>query len=154
MELEDTPTQTGLPGPTRASEFTRLPLANEMSITREQEIEKTKQLYPDLGQIVPTAPPNIYQEPHPVGREPAEPNINYRTNNRSNERSERSEHANNFRLHKINDVQKILETERDKRANLAKKYQRCINVISGFSYGFDIGAVGLGAAGIALLTTL
>ena len=63
MELEDTTTQTagqarmgtGLPGPTRASEFT--------SITREQEIEKTKQLYPDLGQVIPTAPPNIYQEP-------------------------------------------------------------------------------------------
>ena len=38
----------------------------DTSITREQEIEKTKKLYPDLGQIVPTAPPNIYQEPHPA----------------------------------------------------------------------------------------
>ena len=148
MELEDTPTQTA--GQARIG--TDLPShtqTNEM--TREQETEKTKRLYPNLGQTgitQPTAPPNIYQEPEEhIKRTPIAAWSGAAT-------AGRSEHAKNFRLNKINEVQKILETERDKRANLAKKYQRGINVMSGFSYGFDIGAVGLGAAGIALLTTI
>ena len=34
-----------------------------------------------------------------------------------------------FRLHKINELQKQLESERDMRSCLAKKYQRSINAI-------------------------
>ena len=44
--------------------------------------------------------------------------------------------------------------ERDKWSTLAKKYQRCIKVISGLAYGLDLVAVGLGTAGVALLTTI
>jgi hypothetical protein len=102
-------------------------------MTVEEETEKTKSLYPNLKPFMPTAPPNIYQEPaHPT----------------------RSTKANDFRLHKINEVQKVLEAEREKRSSLAKMYQRCINVMSGISYGLEIATVGLGTAGVALLTTV
>ena len=118
-----------------------LPDTLTRSMTRDEELEKTKRLYPNLDKLTPTAP-NIYQEPsRPDGLVPSrEPNRNSK--------------GNNFRLHKINEVQKILEVERDKRANLAKKYQRCINVMSGFAYGFDFTAVGLGTTGQVLLTAV
>ena len=67
---------------------------------------------------------------------------------------EPNEQAQQFRLHKINEVQKILESDLNKRASLAKKYQRGSNVVSGICYVFEIAAVGLGTAGIALLTTV
>jgi hypothetical protein len=44
---------------------------------------------------------------------------------------EGGETAHAFRLHKINEILKILEAERDKRSSLAKKYQRGINVLTG-----------------------
>ena len=53
-----------------------------------------------------------------------------------------------FRLHIINELQKQLESERDKRSCLAKKYRRSVNVISGVCYTFEIAAVGLGTAGM------
>lgn len=59
-----------------------------------------------------------------------------------------------FRLHKINEIHVWLESERDVRARLAKKYQRGINIISGFAYTLEFASVGLGTAGIALLTTV
>jgi hypothetical protein len=45
------------------------------------------------------------------------------------------EMAHVFRLHKINEILKILEAERDKRSSFAKKYQRGISVLTGLSYG-------------------
>ena len=62
---------------------------------------------------MPTAPPT-------VGTARAQLNIYHEPT-----LNERSEHANNFKLHKINEVQTTLEKERDKRANLAKKYHLC-----------------------------
>jgi hypothetical protein len=62
--------------------------------------------------------------------------------------------AHTFRLHKINEILKILEAERDKRSSLAKKYQRGINVLTGLSYGCEVATIGLGTAGVALLTTV
>ena len=59
-----------------------------------------------------------------------------------------------FRLHKINEIQKILESERDIRAHLAKKYQRGINILSGLTYAFEFASVGLGITGVTLLTTV
>ena len=116
-----------------------LPEDKPMSI--EEETIKTKRLYPHLGQnttnttlFTPSAPPNIYQEPD-------EP----RNNNKK---------ANDFRLNKINEIQRVLELERDKRANLAKKYQRGNNIMAGIAYALDLAAVGLGTAGVALLTTV
>jgi hypothetical protein len=64
------------------------------------------------------------------------------------------ETAHTFRLHKINEILKILEAERDKRSSLAKKYQRGINVLTGLSYGCEAATIGLGTAGVALLTTV
>jgi hypothetical protein len=62
--------------------------------------------------------------------------------------------AHTFRLHKINEILKILEAERNKRSSLAKKYQRGINVLTGLSYGCEVATIGLGTAGVALLTTV
>ena len=64
------------------------------------------------------------------------------------------ERGETFRLHKINEILKILEDERDKRSSLAKKYQRGINVLTGLSYGCEAATIGLGTAGVALLTTV
>jgi hypothetical protein len=69
-------------------------------------------------------------------------------------RPEGGETAHTFRLHKINEILKILEAERDKRSSLAKKYQRGINVLTGLSYGCEAATIGLGTAGVALLTTV
>jgi hypothetical protein len=62
--------------------------------------------------------------------------------------------AHTFRLHKINEILKILEAERDKRSSLAKNYQRGINVLTGLSYGCEVATIDLGTAGVALLTTV
>jgi hypothetical protein len=58
-----------------------------------------------------------------------------------------------FRLHKINEILKILEAERDRRSSLAKKYQRGIIVLTGLSHGCEAATIALGTAGVALLTT-
>ena len=71
-------------------------LPEDKTMTIDEEIVKTKRLYPNLGQstTLPSAPlhrelatPNIYQDPD-------EP----KNNNRGTERSIK---ANDFRLHKI-----------------------------------------------------
>jgi hypothetical protein len=64
------------------------------------------------------------------------------------------ERAHTFRLHKINEILKILEAERDKRSSPAMKYQRGINVLTGLSYGCEAATIGLGTVGVALLTTV
>jgi hypothetical protein len=87
-------------------------------------------LYPSLEPLSATAP-NAYDN-LPEGNQP----------------------AHTFRLHKINEILKILEAERDKRSSLAKKYQRGINVLTGLSYGCEVATIGLGTAGVALLTTV
>jgi hypothetical protein len=118
--------------------YIKMNLQEDNPMTVEEETEKTRGLYPNLRPFTPTAPPNIHQEPaHPLSK-----GVN------------RSTEANDFRLHKINEVQKALEAERDKRSTLAKKYQRCINILSGISYGLEVATVGLGTAGVALLTTI
>lgn len=89
---------------------------------------------------------NIYQEPISP--------VQHRSNNRLQRFSEQSERANNFRLHEMKRSSEEKEAERDKRANVAKEYQHCINVMLGFAYGLDFAAVGLGTTGILLLTTV
>ena len=95
--------------------------------------DENSKLYPNLELPVqqPTAP-NYYQAIQP-----------YATSN-----------TQSFRLHKINEIQKILESERDTRSHLAKKYQRGINILSGLTYAFEFTSVGLGVAGVTLLTTV
>ena len=60
----------------------------------------------------------------------------------------------NFRLQKINEIKLYLEAERDSRRIVAKKYKKAINILTGFAYAFETAAVGLGAAGVGLLTTV
>jgi hypothetical protein len=71
------------------------------------EMKSTDQptLYPSLEPLNATAP-NAYDN-LPEGNQPA--------------------HI--FRLHKINEILKIFEAERDKRSSLAKKYQRINRII-------------------------
>jgi hypothetical protein len=57
-------------------------------------------------------------------------------------------------LHKINEIQLWLESERDVRARVAKKYQLGINIISGFTCALEFASVGLGVAGVILLRTI
>jgi hypothetical protein len=54
----------------------------------------------------------------------------------------------------INEIQLWLESERDARMGLAKKYQRGINIMSGFTYALEFVSVGLGVAVVILLTTV
>ena len=62
--------------------------------------------------------------------------------------------ASAYRLQKINDVQRILEEERDKRETLSKKYHRSVKIIDGIDTVLVTVTMGLGVAGVGLLTTV
>jgi hypothetical protein len=57
-----------------------------------------------------------------------------------------------YRLQKISDIQQSLQSERDKRGDLSKKYHRSIKIISGFDDALVVTSTGLGLAGVAFLT--
>lgn len=42
--------------------------------------------------------------------------------------------ADQFRLQKVSEIQSIMKAESDKRVDLAKKFQRGINILSRFEY--------------------
>ncbi|KAH3781988.1 hypothetical protein DPMN_159899 [Dreissena polymorpha] len=62
--------------------------------------------------------------------------------------------AQSYRIQKINNVQKEMAAERDKRANLSKKYHRAMRVIAGVNNAHVVSAMVLGAAGIGVLSTI
>ena len=62
--------------------------------------------------------------------------------------------AQSYRLQKINEIQKEIATERDKRANLSKKYHRAVRVIAGVDNVFVVFSMVLGATGIGVLSTI
>ncbi|KAH3698155.1 hypothetical protein DPMN_085674 [Dreissena polymorpha] len=62
--------------------------------------------------------------------------------------------AQSYRLQKINEIQKEIATERDKRANLSKKYNRAVRVIAGVDNALVVSSMVLGAAGIGVLSTI
>ena len=62
--------------------------------------------------------------------------------------------AQSYRLQKINEIQKEIAIERDKRANLSKKYHRAVRVIAGVDSALVVSSMGLGAAGIGVLSTI
>jgi hypothetical protein len=99
-------------------------------------------------EMKPTDQPLLYPSLEPLNA--SEPNA---YDNLPEERNF-SETVHTLRLHKINEILKILETERHKRSSLAKKYQRGINVSTGLSYGCEAATIGLGTGGVALLTTV
>jgi hypothetical protein len=59
-----------------------------------------------------------------------------------------------YRLQKISEIQQSLQTERDKRGVLSKKYHRTIKIINACDDALVTMSVGLGLAGIGLLTTI
>ena len=59
-----------------------------------------------------------------------------------------------YRLQKINDIQRSLEDERSKRESLSKKYHRCVKVINGIDTMLITSTMGLGIAGVGLLSTI
>ena len=59
-----------------------------------------------------------------------------------------------FRLSEIHNLERHLEHERDKRAKLYKKYRRAINVIDCVDTALVASSLGMGAAGVGLLSTI
>jgi hypothetical protein len=102
-------------------------------------MEMKSTLYPSLEPLNASAP-NAYDN-LPEGQNTKRPEGGVET-------------AHTFTLHKINEILKILKAERYKRSSLAKKYQRGINVLTRLSYGCEAAKIGLGTAGVALLTTV
>ena len=60
----------------------------------------------------------------------------------------------NFRLFEIRKLEGRLETERDLREKLYKKYRRAINVVDGVDTVLVVASIGLGATGVGLLSTI
>jgi len=59
-----------------------------------------------------------------------------------------------YRLQKISEIQKRLEEERDQRSALYRKYRRGVNVVDGVDTALVAASLGMGAAGVGLLTTI
>ena len=59
-----------------------------------------------------------------------------------------------YRLQKINEIQKMLEEERDRRLDLSKKYHRSVEIINGIDTALVATIMGLGVAGVGLLSTI
>ena len=59
-----------------------------------------------------------------------------------------------YRLQKMNEIQRYLEEEKERRQNLSKKYHRTIQLISNVDSAFIVVSMGLGTAGIGLLSTI
>ena len=59
-----------------------------------------------------------------------------------------------YRLTVIRDLENRLERERDERAKLYKKYRKVVNVIDGFDTAMVAASLGMGVAGVGLLTTI
>ncbi|KAH3814090.1 hypothetical protein DPMN_142576 [Dreissena polymorpha] len=62
--------------------------------------------------------------------------------------------AQSYRLQKINKIQKDLAAERDKRANLSKKYQRAVRIVAGVDNALVVSLMVLGATGIGVLSSI
>ena len=65
-----------------------------------------------------------------------------------------SEHAQSYRLQEISQLKKKLEDEGDKRAALHKKYRRGVNAMDGVDTTLLMAGMGMGVAGIGLLSTV
>ena len=59
-----------------------------------------------------------------------------------------------YRLKKIDEIQKILIAERDKRNELSTKYNRGVNIIDVIDNCLGVTAIGLGIIGVGLLSTI
>lgn len=59
-----------------------------------------------------------------------------------------------YRLQKINEIQRFLENEREKRESLSKKYHRAVKIVDGIDVGLTSITMGLTIGGLGLLTTI
>ena len=57
-------------------------------------------------------------------------------------------------LKRIDEIQKILITARDKRNGLSTKYNRWVNIIDVIDNCLGVAAIGLGITGVGLLSTI
>ncbi|KAH3733568.1 hypothetical protein DPMN_039998 [Dreissena polymorpha] len=62
--------------------------------------------------------------------------------------------AQSYRLQKINEIKKEISAERDKRANLSKKYHRAVRIVAGVDNALVVSSMVLGATGIGVLITI
>lgn len=60
----------------------------------------------------------------------------------------------NFRLQKIEDIERLLENERDNREILSNKYSRSVKVLHGAEIIFTTLTIGLSAVSVVLLSTI
>ncbi len=63
------------------------------------------------------------------------------------------ENAHEYRLRKINDIQKELESERQKRNLLVEKYKRAVKAIDVTNSTLALLSIGLATVGIGVLST-
>ena len=59
-----------------------------------------------------------------------------------------------YRMEKIDEIQKILIAERDKRNELSTKYNRGVNIIGVIDNCLGVTAIGLGITGVGLLSII
>ena len=59
-----------------------------------------------------------------------------------------------YRLKKMDEIQEILITERDKRNELSTKYNRGVNIIGVIDNCLGVTAIELGITGVGLLSTI
>lgn len=62
--------------------------------------------------------------------------------------------AHTYRLQKITEIQHEIEHEREKRYMLSKKYHRAVKAISAVDDSLVVATMGLGVAGIGVLSTI
>ena len=59
-----------------------------------------------------------------------------------------------YRLQKINEIQRVLEDEREKRHNLSKKYHKAVKVVGNIDSALVTISMGLSVAGVGILSTV
>lgn len=62
--------------------------------------------------------------------------------------------SSDYRLHKINEIEKYLENQSETRKHISKKYRRANSIINTGDGILCTTSIGLGVGGIALLTTI
>ena len=59
-----------------------------------------------------------------------------------------------YRLQQINEIQRVLEDEREKRHNLSKKYHKAVKVVGNIDSTLVTISMGLSVAGVGILSTI
>ena len=59
-----------------------------------------------------------------------------------------------YRLQNINEIQRVLEDEREKRHNLSKKYHKAVKVVGNIDSTLVTISMGLSVAGVGILSTV